>query len=265
MMTDLLFMKEGRTVAEAQTNILVVDAEERFRRLLRTYLEKEDFMIDEAADGKTALSKAERINYDIIVLDTLLPGLSGIDVCQKLRLIKSTPVIMLTAKGEEDDRLRGFQAGADDYVVKPFSPREMICRVKAVLKRCKSTLHLSMASCRTQSRILLPHLVIDQDAHRVTADGKEVYLTPTEYDLLYFLASNPNKLFSRHDLLMQVWEYSTVKDSRTVDTHIKKLREKLSEASSEASTMIATVWGTGYMLRKGQPESAVFMSKYGQS
>ncbi|MEB3102604.1 response regulator [Ferviditalea candida] len=239
-------MDEVQTI---QTNILIVDAEERFRRLLRKHLEKEDFMIDEAADGKTALSKAEQINYDMIVLDTLLPDLSGIDVCEKLRRIKSTPVIMLTAQGEEDDRLRGFQAGADDYVVKPFSPREMIYRVKAVLKRCKTTRHLPMAACRAQIRIHFPNLVIDHDAHRVTVDGREVYLTPTEYDLLYFLASNPNRVFSRHDLLKHVWEYADIKDSRTVDTHIKKLREKLNGASTEASTMISTIWGTGYLLR----------------
>jgi two-component system, OmpR family, response regulator ResD len=234
-------------MAETNTHILVVDDEERIRRLLRMYLEKEGYIIDEAEDGETALSKAVTTDYDLVLLDLMLPGIDGIEVCTRLRQSKATPVIMLTAKGEEANRVQGFEVGADDYVVKPFSPREVIYRVKAILRRSSATAYLSKDAA-SSNNIVFPNLVIEHDAHRVTAGGQEVQLTPKEYELLHYLALSPDKVFSREDLLKDVWNYDFFGDLRTVDTHVKRLREKLSKASPEASNMITTVWGVGYKL-----------------
>lgn len=226
--------------------ILVVDDEERIRNLLRLYLEREGYEIDEADEGETALNKAMEKNYQLIILDLMLPKMDGIEVCRKLREKKATPVIMLTARGEESSRIQGFEVGADDYVPKPFSPRELVYRVKAVLRRSSATQYLDAE--KTKNVLIYPHLTIDHDAHKVTVDGKEVYLTPKEYDLLYYLALSPDKVFTREQLLKDVWNYEYFGDLRTVDTHIKRLREKLSSASKEAAEMIKTVWGVGYKL-----------------
>nr|WP_019537083.1 response regulator transcription factor [Paenibacillus ginsengihumi] len=234
-------------MSDHQMTILVVDDEERIRRLLRMYLEKENYIIDEAEDGETALKKALDFDYDLILLDIMLPGMDGNEVCSRLRQVKATPVIMLTAKGEESNRVQGFESGADDYVVKPFSPREVIYRVKAILRRSSVTAYLSKEAA-TSNKIVFPHLVIEHDAHRVTAGGQEVALTPKEYELLHYLAISPDKVFSREELLKDVWNYEFFGDLRTVDTHVKRLREKLNKVSAEAASMITTVWGVGYKL-----------------
>lgn len=232
---------------EIQQRILVVDDEERIRRLLRMYLERENYFIDEAEDGETALDLAIANDYDLILLDLMLPGIDGMEVCNKLREIKATPVMMLTAKGEEANRIQGFEAGTDDYVVKPFSPREVVFRVKALLRRSSKTAFL--AKDNTPHNVLVfPYLTIDNDAHKVTTNGLEVNLTPKEYELLLYLAQNPDKVFSREDLLKDVWHYEFFGDLRTVDTHIKRLREKLNRVSPDAANMISTVWGIGYKL-----------------
>lgn len=233
-------------MSENDLRILVVDDEERIRRLLKMYLEKEGFTIVEAADGEQALKLALEQDFDLILLDLMLPGMDGIDVCAKLRQEKATPVIMLTARGEESNRVQGFEVGADDYVVKPFSPREVIYRVKAILRR--SAAGNMVASGNTSNNIVFPNLVIEHDAHRVTAGGVEVSLTPKEYELLHYLASSPDKVFSREQLLKDVWNYEFFGDLRTVDTHVKRLREKLTKSSPEAAQMITTVWGVGYKL-----------------
>ncbi|MGN1401254.1 MAG: response regulator transcription factor [Bacillus sp. (in: firmicutes)] len=225
--------------------ILVVDDEERIRRLLKMYLERENYLIDEAENGNEALQKATANDYDLILLDIMMPGKDGIEVCRELREKKSTPVIMLTAKGEEINRVQGFEVGTDDYIVKPFSPREVVLRVKALLRRSSQTSYIQ-TDTTTKDIIVLPHLTIDNDAHRVTADGKEVSLTPKEYELLYFLAKAPDKVFEREQLLKEVWHYEFFGDLRTVDTHVKRLREKLNRVSEEAAKMIVTVWGVGY-------------------
>ncbi|MFD0958779.1 response regulator transcription factor [Paenibacillus chungangensis] len=227
--------------------ILVVDDEERIRRLLKMYLEKEGYTIDEAEDGESALRMAVSGDYALILLDVMLPGIDGVEVCSRLRQVKSTPVIMLTAKGEEMNRVQGFEVGADDYVVKPFSPREVIYRVKAILRRSSATAFLTKEN-NTSNNIVFPHLVIEHDAHRVTAGGQEVSLTPKEYELLHYLAVSPDKVFSREELLKDVWNYEFFGDLRTVDTHVKRLREKLNKVSPEAAGMITTVWGVGYKL-----------------
>lgn len=230
---------------DKEVRVLVVDDEERIRRLLRMYLEREDYIIDEAADGNEALTKALENDYDIILLDLMLPGKDGIEVCRELREKKATPVIMLTAKGEEVNRVQGFEVGTDDYIVKPFSPREVVLRVKALLRRASSTSYLQ-TDTTTKDVLVFPHLTIDNDAHRVTADNKEVNLTPKEYELLYFLAKSPDKVFDREQLLKEVWHYEFFGDLRTVDTHVKRLREKLNKASEKAAKTIVTVWGVGY-------------------
>ncbi|WP_040951234.1 response regulator transcription factor [Gorillibacterium massiliense] len=234
-------------MAENRESILVVDDEERIRRLLRMYLEKEGYEIDEAEDGETALQKAVDRDYDLILLDLMLPGIDGMEVCARLRQVKATPVIMLTAKGEEANRVQGFEMGTDDYVVKPFSPREVIYRVKAILRRSSATAFLSKGA-NSSNNIVFPHLVIEHDAHRVSADSQEVSLTPKEYELLHYLAISPDKVFSREELLKDVWNYEFFGDLRTVDTHVKRLREKLNKVSPDAAAMITTVWGVGYKL-----------------
>ncbi len=234
-------------MVESQERILVVDDEERIRRLLKMYLEREGYLIEEAEDGEEALRKALETDYDLILLDLMLPGMDGLDVCRQIRQDKATPIIMLTARGEESNRVEGFEAGADDYVVKPFSPREVIHRVKAVLRRSSATAFLSTET-ETRQVIVFPDLTIDQDAHEVRAGGKVVTLTPKEYELLLYLARSPDKVFTREDLLRDVWNYEFFGDLRTVDTHIKRLREKLNRASPPAAKMITTVWGVGYKL-----------------
>lgn len=234
-------------MSERKARILVVDDEERIRRLLRMYLEKEGYEIEEAENGEIALQKALEDEFDLIVLDVMLPGIDGVEVCERLRQQKATPIIMLTAKGEEVNRVQGFEAGVDDYVVKPFSPREVIYRVKAILRRSSATAYLSH-DANFSNNIVFPHLIIEHDAHRVTADGHEVALTPKEYELLHYLAGTPDKVFSREQLLKDVWNYDFFGDLRTVDTHVKRLREKLNKVSPEAAAMITTVWGVGYKL-----------------
>nr|WP_295971749.1 response regulator transcription factor [uncultured Bacillus sp.] len=228
-----------------EVKVLVVDDEERIRRLLKMYLEREGYIIEEAEDGNEALAKALANDYDVILLDLMMPGKDGIEVCRELREKKATPVVMLTAKGEEVNRVQGFEVGTDDYIVKPFSPREVVLRVKALLRRSSKTSFLQTETT-TKDVIVFPHLTIDNDAHRVLADGKEVSLTPKEYELLFFLAKSPDKVFDREQLLKEVWHYEFFGDLRTVDTHVKRLREKLNKVSESAAKMIITVWGVGY-------------------
>ncbi|MCK2157820.1 MULTISPECIES: response regulator transcription factor [Exiguobacterium] len=228
-----------------EARILVVDDEERIRRLLKMYLERENFTIEEADNGETALEMALETEYDVILLDLMMPKLDGMQVCEELRKTKATPIVMLTAKGEETNRVHGFEMGADDYIVKPFSPREVVLRVKAILRRASATKFLH-TDAKTKDVIVFPHLTIDNDAHRVTVESQEVNLTPKEYELLYFLAKQTDKVFSREQLLKEVWNYEFFGDLRTVDTHVKRLREKLNRLSPSAAQMITTVWGVGY-------------------
>ncbi|MBM7552421.1 response regulator transcription factor [Thalassobacillus pellis] len=230
---------------ENEPKILVVDDEERIRRLIRMYLERENFSVEEAEDGEEGLALALEQDYDVILLDIMMPGKDGVEVCRELREKKATPVIMLTAKGEEANRVQGFEVGTDDYIVKPFSPREVVLRVKALLRRSSSTKFLQTETT-TKNVLVFPHLTIDNDAHRVTADDEDVNLTPKEYELLHFLAKAPDKVFEREQLLKEVWQYEFFGDLRTVDTHVKRLREKLSKVSTDAAKMIVTVWGVGY-------------------
>ncbi|MCY0869745.1 MAG: response regulator transcription factor [Firmicutes bacterium] len=224
--------------------ILVVDDEERIRRLVRMYLERNGFAVDEAGDGTEALTKALETEYGLIILDLMLPGMDGRDVCAEIRQYKQTPIIMLTAAGDESDRVHGFELGADDYVVKPFSPRELIMRVKALLRRTGAAADGSQAAL---GHILtFPGLVINIDSRKVLVEDQEVMLTPKEFDLLLYLAQRPEKVFSREELLRDVWNYQFFGDQRTVDTHVKRLREKLGRGSERVPLHIHTVWGVGY-------------------
>lgn len=239
-------MERGFWIMEEKVKLLVVDDEERILRLLNMYLTREGYEIDEAMNGAEALEKALVDQYDCILLDVMMPEKDGLEVLQELREKKiMTPVILLTAKGEESDRVSGFESGADDYIVKPFSPREVVLRVKAILRRSVA-FPGAVATSASKDLVVFPQLTIDHDAHRVTAEGKEVNLTPKEYELLYFLAKSPDKVFDREQLLKEVWHYEFFGDLRTVDTHVKRLREKLSRVSDQAAKMIVTVWGVGY-------------------
>jgi two-component system response regulator ResD len=229
--------------------ILLVDDEQRIRSLMRMYLERENYFIDEADNGEDALRMALSYNYKLIVLDVMMPGMTGFEVCQLIRRHKQTPVLMLTARDDEYGKLEGFESGADDYVTKPFSPREVILRVNAILNRTDAA-HPSRQP-KPMDRVELPYITIETSAHRVLVMGKEVRLALKEFDLLFFMARHPNAVFSREELLNKVWRYNsfTKGDYRTVDTHVKRLREKLSRVSSAAAQLVSTIWGLGYSLR----------------
>ncbi|UXU53957.1 response regulator transcription factor [Staphylococcus agnetis] len=235
--------------------ILVVDDEERIRKLLKIYLEREGYQVVEATDGEEALQLAQAHDYACILLDLMLPKRDGIEVATMLRETKETPIIMLTAKGEENNRVEGFESGADDYIVKPFSPREVVLRVKALLRRTQSQL-TDHSEPHARDVISFKHLTIDNDAHKVLADETPVNLTPKEYELLIYLAKTPNKVFDREQLLKEVWHYEFYGDLRTVDTHVKRLREKLNRVSSDAAQMIQTVWGVGYKFEVNENNEA---------
>lgn len=220
-------------------HILVIDGDKRSRSVIRRYLEKERCFVEEAEDGETGLPLAIQKNYDLVILELTLSGISGLDVCSLLRQIKSTPIIMLTAEGDEEKRLKGFQVGVDDYILKPFSPREMTHRVKALLRRAASNSYLRIE--KNTNNLVLPHLVIEWDGHRIRAAGQEVYHTRKEYDLLYYLASRSDKIFSRDELIMVIWNNEKGIDARTVDMNIKRIRDKLNQVSPEEASMIKTI------------------------
>ncbi|MEN3185139.1 MAG: response regulator transcription factor [Atribacterota bacterium] len=219
-------------------SILIVDDEKAVCDLLKMYLEKEGFEVTVAHDGEEALKKVQQNQPSLILLDLMLPKKDGWTVCREIRKISDVPIIMLTARGEEFDRILGLELGADDYVPKPFSPREVVARVKAVLRRTQmheegKTKHLDYG-----------YLCIDYEARMVKVKGRELTLTPKEFELLWFLARNPSRAYNREKLLELIWDYDFAGDTRTVDTHIKRLREKLEEAG--APPCIKTVWGYGY-------------------
>lgn len=225
--------------------ILIVDDENRIRQLLTMYLEREGYIVDEASDGLSALNKIKNIEYSCVLLDTHLPKLSGVKILREIRTMKATPIIIISAKGDEQSRVDGFEMGADDYIVKPFSPREVVLRVKAILQRTKKSVFY-MPEFSVKDVLVFNDLIIDVNSHKVIVAGIEVNLTPKEFDLLIFLAKSPDKVYSRTELIKTVWDYDTYGDLRTVDTHIKRIRKKISEQSKDVAKMIVTVWGTGY-------------------
>jgi len=226
------------------TKILVVDDERKIRDLVRLYLEKEGFTVGEAEDGRKALDLYQDGQWNLIVLDLMMPGIDGWEVCKEIRRISNIPIIMLTARDDEMDRVLGLELGADDYVAKPFSPRDLVARVKAVLRRTQA----APEQTTDPSILQFPGLSINPELRLVLVDGRAVTLTPKEYELLYQLARSPRRTFTRDELLETIWGYDYMGDTRTVDTHINRLRDKLLKASGNKSSYIATVWGVGYRL-----------------
>ncbi|HEX9789057.1 MAG TPA: phosphate regulon transcriptional regulator PhoB [Kiloniellales bacterium] len=221
--------------------ILIVEDEGPLVTLLRYNLEREGFTISEASDGEEALLRAAEDRPDLILLDWMLPLLSGIEVCRRLRRLSDTatvPIIMLTARGEENDKVRGFDCGADDYITKPFSPVELIARVRALLRRARPEL--------AAEQLDFADLVMDLAAHRVRRSDREVHLGPTEFRLLQHLMRNPGRVFSREQLLDAVWGRDVYVEARTVDVHIRRLRKALNGAGDQ--DLIRTVRAAGYAL-----------------
>jgi len=215
--------------------ILIVDDEKRIRDIIEEYIGTEGFLIDKAADGRSALELFNKNDYSLIILDVMMPFIDGWGVCTEIRKTSKVPIIMLTARGEEYDKLLAFELGVDDYIVKPFSPKELLARIKAIIRR-------SYPEVDNTNILNFEGLRIEIDSRNVYVDGERVALTPKEYELLQFLAKNPNKVFSRNNLLDKVWGYDFMGDDRTVDTHIKMLRESIVQYRK----FIVTVWGTGY-------------------
>jgi two-component system, OmpR family, alkaline phosphatase synthesis response regulator PhoP len=220
--------------------ILVVDDDENLRRLVAAYLESEGYEVEQAADGQAALESAEKYQFDLVVLDLMLPGLSGLDVAREIRARSPVPILMLTARASEDDVLQGFDAGADDYLVKPFSPKVLVARVRAILRRSGPD-----SDEETEGALLAGGITIDPKAREVRVEGREIELTGTEFDLLRVLAEHPGWVYSREELLESVWGYSYLGDSRLVDVHIANLRKKIGDDPSDPH-FIRTVRGVGY-------------------
>jgi len=216
---------------------LVVDDEPDVRDVVARYLNRDGYRTLEAADGEEARRILERESASLVVLDVMLPGIDGLALCRWIRSRSETPVILLTALGEETDRIAGLELGADDYITKPFSPREVLARVDAVLRRARPE--------KDRAALAAGPLTLDQGRREALLDGVELALTPREFDLLYFFARHPGRAFSRDELLSKVWGYDYRGETRTVDVHVRRLRAKLGE---RAQSMIATVTGTGYKL-----------------
>ena len=218
--------------------ILVVDDDKNICELLRLYIEKEDFAVELAYDGRRALELFESFSPDLILLDIMLPGLDGWQVCREIRKHSQCPIIMLTAKGEVFDKVLGLELGADDYVVKPFETKEVIARIKAVLRRTGGHNDSEV------KKVEYDKLSINLTNYELRVNGKQVDTPPKEMELIYHLASNPNRVFTRDQLLDEVWGFDYYGDSRTVDVHVKRLREKLEGVSDQWA--LKTVWGVGY-------------------
>lgn len=223
---------------ELSRRVLVVDDEPMVREVVSAYLQRDGFLVSEAADGQEALDALRRATPDLVVLDVMLPKVDGFSVLSHLRKMSDVPVILLTARVEEADRVLGLELGADDYVVKPFSPRELTARVRSVLRRARTT--------AASSSLTYDDLVIDSGSREVNLAGSALDLTPKEFDLLWFFAESPRQVFSRGQLLEHVWDSSTdYQDPSTVTVHVRRLRRKM-EANPADPRWIKTVWGVGY-------------------
>lgn len=221
-----------------KTRIMVVDDDPNIRELVRLYLEKEGFEVVCAERGDEAVKLFRSSPPNLMLLDVMLPGMDGWQVCREVRKISNIPIIMLTAKDETFDKVLGLELGADDYIVKPFDMKELVARIKAVIRRFQ-------AADTPEKELVFPGLTINISQYTVTYMGKALDMPPREIELLYFLASHPGMVFTREQLLEQVWGYDYFGDSRTVDVHVKRLREKLA-GGEELGWQIKTVWGVGY-------------------
>lgn len=230
-------------VGERPTRVLVVEDDATVAEVVVRYLEREGFEVEAVGDGRAALDRARTALPDAVVLDLMLPGLDGLEVCRRLRAVAPIPVIMLTARGEESDRVLGLELGADDYVAKPFSPRELTARVKSVLRRAQGPL-AAVSTLGAPEVLTAGELEVDTGAREVRVGGRLVALTAREFELLVFLMRHARRVFRREELLEHVWGY-TYGDTSTVTVHIRRLREKV-EADPSAPAHIQTVWGVGY-------------------
>lgn len=218
--------------------LLIVDDEARIRELIRKYAAFEGYEVDEAANGMQALEMCRQKSYDLIIMDVMMPELDGFTACREIRKTSQVPVIMLSARGEEYDRIHGFELGVDDYVVKPFSPRELMMRVSAILKR---------SGAQTEpDQVAVGGMLVDFTARRVTIDGENIDLSPKEYDLLFYMVRNRGIALTREKLISEVWGYDFFGDDRTLDTHIKLLRRSL----KDYARCITTLRGVGYRFEK---------------
>ena len=218
--------------------VLVVEDDNNIAELLRLYLQKDGFEVSHAADGGKAVEMAKEIQPDLVLLDIMLPVMDGWQVCRELRKTMKMPIIMLTAKGETEDKVSGLEMGADDYIVKPFEVKELLARVHAVLRRTGDD------GKPKSKKLTFDKLVINLDSYELIVDGKKIDTPPKEMELLYHLAATPNRVYTRNQLLDEVWGFDYFGDSRTVDVHIKRLREKLEGVSNKWT--LKTVWGVGY-------------------
>ena len=240
--------------------ILIIEDEASIAQLIRLYLEQADYTVITASDGITGLELHAREHPNLVILDLMLPGLDGMEVCRRIRAWAATPILMLTARQGEEDRIAGLDMGADDYLVKPFSPREVVSRVKAILRRSTNAGGVALASHESgevsstkDEELRFSGLVINVPARRVMVNKQQVTLTAKEFDLLVALASAPDRVFTREALLNQVWGYTYLGDGRTVDVHIGTLRKKI-EAVPGAPHAILTVWGVGYKFSPGDSQ-----------
>lgn len=224
----------------SKQKILIVDDDNNIAELVALYLTKECFETKIVNDGEQALKEFQSFHPNLILLDLMLPGIDGYQVCREIRHISDVPIIMLSAKGETFDKVLGLELGADDYVIKPFDSKELVARIRAVLRRFNVK---SPSAPSNEKSVSYPDLTVNLTNYSVTYMGRQVDMPPKELELLYFLASSPNQVFTREQLLDHIWGYEYIGDTRTVDVHIKRLREKIKD---HPSWSIATVWGIGY-------------------
>jgi DNA-binding response OmpR family regulator len=232
----------NRDVASQQRRVLIVDDEETVREVVGQYLELEGFLILQAPNGLEALRLAEKTPPDLVILDLTLPGIDGLEVCRRLRAVSAVPILMLTARAEDVEKLEGFHAGADDYLTKPFNPRELVARVQAIMRRLGA---LSVPAMVFDGDLHYGDITIHSNTRQVERTGSPIGLTTKEYDLLYFLAAHPRQVFTREQLLEHVWDYDNYGEDSTVTVHIRRLREKV-ELDPARPRHLRTVWGIGY-------------------
>ena len=227
------------------SKILIVEDEETIADLEKDYLELSGFEVEVANDGETGLEKALKDEYSLFILDLMLPGVDGFEICKKIREEKNTPIIMVSAKKDDIDKIRGLGLGADDYMTKPFSPSELVARVKAHMERYN---RLIGSNVQKNDIVEIRGIKIDKTARRVWVNGEETTFTSKEYDLLTFLAENPNRVFTKEELFREIWDMESVGDIATVTVHIKKIREKI-EFNTAKPQYIETIWGVGYRFK----------------
>ncbi|MGG6314237.1 response regulator [Paenibacillus macerans] len=227
--------------------ILIVDDDDKIAKLIEIYLTNEGYDVLKAEDGLKALEITEREEADLVILDVMLPGLDGISVCMKIRETRTTPILMLSARDGDMDKITGLMTGADDYMVKPFNPLELVARVKSLLRRSSYAAQPAAAASASQDIIKIASLQIDKETHMATVDGNPLKLTPIEFGILYLLASHPGRVFGSEEIFELIWKDKYLDSSNSVTVHISRLRDKL-EKEMDGEKLIRTVWGVGYKL-----------------